>query len=41
MRSPASADTDTFYCLEAPGSPRPQATGFPGLPGSEMYQCLY
>ena len=22
IRSPASAEADTFYCLEAPGSPR-------------------
>ena len=41
IRSPARAETDTFYCLGAPGSPRPQATGFLGLPGSKMYQFLH
>ena len=41
IRSPARAETDTFYCLEAPGSPQSQATGFVGLPGSKMLQFLY
>ena len=35
-RSPFSTDTDTFYCLEAPGSPWPAAMGFLGLPGSKV-----
>ena len=39
-RSPFSTETDTFYCLEAPGSPWPAAVGFLGLPGSKMYQFL-
>ena len=34
IRSPASAETDHFYCLEAPGSPRAAPTGCAhGLPG--------
>ena len=41
IRSPASAETDHFDCLEALGSPRPQATGFPGLPGSQNDQFMY
>ena len=40
-RSPFSTETDTFYCLEAPGSPWPQVMGFLGLPGSKMYQFLH
>ena len=36
----ASAETDHFHCLEAPGSPRLQAMGFPGLPGSKNDQFL-
>ena len=40
-RSPFSTETDTFYCLEAPGSPWPAAVGFLGLPGSKMYQFHY
>ena len=40
-RSPFSTETDTFYCLEAPGSPWPAAVGFLGLPGSKMYQFLH
>ena len=35
IRSPTSAETDQFYCLEAPGSPRSQDRGFLGLPGSK------
>ena len=41
IRISASAETDKFYCLKAPGSTRPQATGFLGLPGSKIYQFLY
>ena len=36
-RSPFSTETDTFYCLEAPGSPWPAAAGFLRLPDSKMY----
>ena len=36
-RSPFSTDTDTFYCLEAPGSPQPQATGFLGF---QAVKCI-
>ena len=35
IRSPASAETDFFYCLEALGSPWPVAVVFPVLPGSK------
>ena len=41
IRSPASAETNHCYCLEAPGSPRLQAKGFPGLPGSKNDQFMY
>ena len=35
IRSPASAETDEFYCPDALVSPRPQATG------SKNHQFLY
>ena len=41
IRSPAHAVTDWIYCLELPGSPRPQATGFLGVPGSKSSQLLH
>ena len=41
IRSHAHAVTDWIYCLEPPGSPRPQATGFPGVPGSKSSQLLH
>ena len=39
-RCPFSTETYTFYCLEIPGGPWPAALGFPGLPGSKMYEFL-
>ena len=36
-RSPFHAVTDWIYCPEAPGSPRPQATGFLGLQEGTSY----
>ena len=36
IRRPASAETDNFYCLEAPGSPWLQATGFRGFQAAKM-----
>ena len=41
IRSPASAETDDFSCVEVRGSPQPQAMGFPGHPGSQIHQFLY
>ena len=41
IRCHAHAVTDWIYCLEPPGSPQPQATGFPGVPGSKSSQLLH
>ena len=41
IRSHAHAVTDWIYCLEPLGSPRPQVTGFPGVPGSKSSQLQY
>ena len=41
IRSHAHAVTDWIYCLEPTGSPRPQATGLPGVPGSKSSQLLH
>ena len=40
-RSPFSTETDTFYCMEALGSPWPAAVGFLGLPGSKMFGFFF
>ena len=41
IRSPFHAVTDWIYCPEPPGSPRPQATGCPGVLGSKSSQLLH
>ena len=33
IRSPARAESERCFCLEPPGSPQTEATGFPGIPG--------
>ena len=41
IRSHAHAVTDWIYCPEPLGSPRPQATGCPGVLGSKSSQLLF